>query len=597
MAKKKHTPSAGHSPSLRESFKHLGLRDWNSRRKLPKFLSWPPDVFAFAAWMLRESGAYTKVALHEDPAINLSPSWRPRSEWRAEVRRCGRSWGTNVTAQPPQAVVDAFFLLQHAATATSPAATLSDIATSGIWVALHNLLAIADEACWELGLVTSSTGAIAAKLEDGNKRTAAKGRNAAQPATLATEALSLLAKHLEDQSHEREEPFSSTLCKFVRRDRAIVLPKIHTPQAGLTIRSLSHHLALYTGSEVEALWCPSYPPSVALPSLAKPQPETFNLLVVPHPFTVAAAQFGAVEFPDDPDAKYFSFNHRRGKLTRSALGRLIAEAADRVGRISGLILPEAAISNSESKSLLGASTGTLPGGLDFLVCGVTTKPSARKGVWGKNQALVRMNDGENVREYRQDKHHRWRLTGDQLRMYHITSPLHPEHNWWESIQLPLRKLAFFELGRTCVITVLICEDLARPDPAGDLIRAVGPDLVVALLQDGPQLSNRWPSRFAGVLSDDPGSSVLTVTSLGMCERSRPLQSLASPPSRVIAMWRDPIRGHCEIALPPGHHAAVLTIVKQTSTELSADGRNDGESSTTLTLGSVETLTIPELSGL
>jgi len=53
-----------------------------------------------------------------------------------------------------------------------------------------------------------------------------------------------------------------------------------------------------------------------------------------------------------------------------------------------------------------------------------------------------------------------------------------------------------------VLTVLICEDLARLDPVNDLVRAVGPNLVMSLLMDGPQLTTRWPARYATVLADD-----------------------------------------------------------------------------------------------
>ena len=68
-----------------------------------------------------------------------------------------------------------------------------------------------------------------------------------------------------------------------------------------------------------------------------------------------------------------------------------------------------------------------------------------------------------------------------------------------------RLLYFVTLNRM-TWSVLICEDLARQDPAADLIRAVGPNLVIALLMDGPQLNGRWPARYASVLAEDPGSS-------------------------------------------------------------------------------------------
>ena len=48
-----------------------------------------------------------------------------------------------------------------------------------------------------------------------------------------------------------------------------------------------------------------------------------------------------------------------------------------------------------------------------------------------------------------------------------------------------------------------------------------------------------------MLADDPGSSVLTLTSHGMVERSRPPGRDAS---RVVALWKDPTRGVREIPL-------------------------------------------------
>ena len=42
------------------------------------------------------------------------------------------------------------------------------------------------------------------------------------------------------------------------------------------------------------------------------------------------------------------------------------------------------------------------------------------------------------------------------------------------------------------------------DEVAELIRDVGPTLVVTILLDGPQLATRWTARYAGVLADDPG---------------------------------------------------------------------------------------------
>jgi hypothetical protein len=123
------------------------------------------------------------------------------------------------------------------------------------------------------------------------------------------------------------------------------------------------------------------------------------------------------------------------------------------------------------------------------------------------------------------------------------------------------------------VAVLICEDLARQDPAAELVRAVGPNLVLALLMDAPQLPSRWPARYATVLADDPGSSVLTLTSLGMAALSRPPNVPLRP--RLIALWKDAkSAAPVEIELPPGAAGCVLSLTVQWDEEWTADGRGD-----------------------
>jgi hypothetical protein len=92
---------------------------------------------------------------------------------------------------------------------------------------------------------------------------------------------------------------------------------------------------------------------------------------------------------------------------------------------------------------------------------------------------------------------------------------------------------------------------------------------VAVLLDGPQLTSRWAARYASVLADDPGSAVLTLTSYGMVQRSRPP---GHDPSSVVALWKDPERGTREISLEPGAQGVLLTLVGDRATRRSADGR-------------------------
>jgi hypothetical protein len=103
----------------------------------------------------------------------------------------------------------------------------------------------------------------------------------------------------------------------------------------------------------------------------------------------------------------------------------------------------------------------------------------------------------------------------------------------------------------------------------DLVRRIGPSLVVALLLDGPQLATRWPSRYASVLADDPGSTVLTLTSYGMAARSRPA---GRRPSRVVAHWNSRGDGLREIELAPGATGILLSTRREPTTLWTADGR-------------------------
>ena len=55
----------------------------------------------------------------------------------------------------------------------------------------------------------------------------------------------------------------------------------------------------------------------------------------------------------------------------------------------------------------------------------------------------------------------------------------------------------------------------------------------------------------------------------MVERSRPH---GLPPSRVVALWKDPVRGLREIELEEGAHGVLVTAAVDRTTRHSADGR-------------------------
>src|SRR5262249_40347748 len=153
--------------------------------------------------------------------------------------------------------------------------------------------------------------------------------------------------------------------------------------------------------------------------------------------------------------------------------------------------------------------------------------------------------------------------------YHLGGALHPRVRWWEAMDVPRREIQFIELGDEITLVSLVCEDLAQIDDVAEVIRSVGPTMVITPLLDGPQLPSRWSARYASVLADDPGSTVVTLTSFGMVQRCRPNGREVSP---VVALCKDPVRGTREIRLETGAHGILLTLCGDYLTRRSADGR-------------------------
>ena len=146
----------------------------------------------------------------------------------------------------------------------------------------------------------------------------------------------------------------------------------------------------------------------------------------------------------------------------------------------------------------------------------------------------------------------------------------PKRKWWEFTKVDERSLISYYCQRQDIqVSPLICEDLARQDPVAPVIRALGPNLIIALLLDGPQIKTRWPGRYASLLSEDPGSSVLSITPLGMTMRS---DGTGFPPSRTVGFWSESNGSYRELSLNEGKRAIVLTLEPNRQSQWSADGR-------------------------
>jgi len=125
-------------------------------------------------------------------------------------------------------------------------------------------------------------------------------------------------------------------------------------------------------------------------------------------------------------------------------------------------------------------------------------------------------------DFFQNKHHPWRLDGHQFRQYGLENVFSSENELLESCEINPKDIYFVRFRADLCVCFMICEDIRQPEPIAEIIRHVAPNLIVALLLDGPQIPARWCGTAAKRLSEGCGATVLTVTSSGMVKRSKPL---------------------------------------------------------------------------
>ncbi len=517
--------------SVGEYLAHL-VPGLTARDDLP---NWPPDVFAIAGSLLQRSSTYPRV---------LSGRWPPPghgtlNQWRDRVFQLGWQWRDNWNrsgsfCRPPEELTR-----EWSAVVREWNTSLDEIDEAAS-LAMLNLLAVADEACEFIGFPTA---------------------HGSRPELYSKDAMLAL-----------QTGRWASLGRRVHGSKVSVLPKSHTPQTGFTIRSLSHNLALCLSSEMRPVWR-------AIPVQLVPRSRRLNLLLVPWPRRIEATAFRPVDLAWHEIARtrygYFTYEPPLGEEGRPA--QLVRDLLERVGShgdsVDGVVFPELSLTKTEYNDVLATIAPKQAGepAVRFLLAGALE--STKDGELGKNQLRFDLiqNDGRGVDRFVQSKHHRWQINESQMTRYGLTEEFSRERLYWESIEIRYRDLNILALDPFLTMTVLICEDLARPDPVGDLTRAVAPNLIVALLADAPQLKSRWPGRYAGSLADDPGSSVLTLTSLGMCQLDRYSKPEAK---RTVGLWWQGGGKSEELILPEECDGLLLTLEVGQREEFSADGRSD-----------------------
>jgi hypothetical protein len=497
-----------------------------------RVLEWPPDVFALTNVVLGRAEAFRYA---HAPSWSLS-SLAGLGDGVEDVGRRWSAWAEDRSGRMPEVVAREWSVFRERAEVP-----LEQLAAGGddrVCEALLTLHAIADEACAGLGVALDSSAGEGCVYR-------ARGRE-------------LLA---------RTGSLARIDARFLR-----VLPKVRTPPTG---RPAFSRYACVQGPGIDATWH-------KIPARHRGRDvrsEYVTVLLLPWPLQVRATDFRPVEgsvrrLSKDPYG-FFEFAPAEG-LDLDLLDRVLVAARREAGSVDVVVLPESAV---EERELDDLETVLDAHGVISLMAGVR-QPVRHPDQFPRNWLHIGFNPGlekggplpsegrEPWFHLRQNKHHRWSLDRGQVDQYHLGGVLHPHIRWWEAMDVPRKAIEFVEVAEL-VLVALVCEDLAQNDDVAQLIRSVGPTSVITVLLDGPQLTSRWAARYASVLADDPGSAVLTLSSFGMVERSRPHDREASP---VIALWKDPTTGVREIPLEPGAQAVLLTLCMDRAPRYSADRR-------------------------
>ena len=617
--------------TIRKAISNLGFIDWIRADGSINFsqFSWPPDVFAMTSTILKESGAYLQVArphlIDQDHPFFLS-------SWRKSIEKVAMVWclATPDDKFPPDIVCEQ--LAEIATIIDKPVSYLSSPDLSNMpWLPFAKLLAFADQTCRGVGSVLGAADYSKSEGEPNQNHHHRKYPARSAVSTICMQKIMRSytgsnsesyydepecagdATLLTDEEHSKQfNPV--TLCHRVDPAKAIVLPKMRTSQRGVTIRSLSLYLSLVNGSDVEPHW--HGPSQLLVKNHLRPdgidhdndlnltnkqivnQAGPYNILLYPWPFQIRPSQFRPLpskllELGGRPTKRdrLFEFHPDTGNAIEIAqrIEKLLTKAKRVSDHVHGIVLPEMALCRSDFNRIFNENEFTE---LDFVACGIHEHSCDESLCLSRNYTVIRYRNALGGFAFtEQEKHHRWALDSGQVQMYGLGSSLQTNKLWWEGISLPRRGLNFFSLDSTVAYTVLVCEDLARPDPVADTIRAVGPNLVICLLMDGPQLASRWGARYATVLADDPGSSVITLSSLGMVQRSR-VRSDIHKASRAVALWREPGQSPVEISVAPDAEAVLLSLHITGEKERTIDGRDDRGTATVLRLSAVHQLGLP-----
>lgn len=515
---------------------------------------WPPDLFGAMASLSNLSGAYHHFKFNDASQAERSVDLSKRDV--SSIKKCAKEWAGDDTyfrrgRMHPIAETLWNELIELSDVPVFERKSRSNTAVDW-WKITLKLMLIADQVCESVGFLKPSGEETWIDFVTGEM-------------------------YLKPRFNE-----IFALNSLLNKDACCVAPKSTQPSVGCTLRSLSRNLAITSPQGVaRANW--HFRPDAKFEEQA-----SLNLLLVPFPYDVTSHCF----VPDHKNGDgqgWFSMNQLWLGTEKEDLEKfvqfvdnLILQAERDGSKVGGLVFPELALSaryylrllrmvknhfhlrvfvsgvNHPIKSTAITEVLDTASDIDEILASDVTSERHQDGNYVATFAGYHPNDqmGQWLVSFR-EKHHWWILDEPQIKTYSIGDVLDPDVVWREAIDLHSRSLDVFSISKLLTFTSLICEDLARIDPCQQLLRSIGPNLVFALLMDGPQLHNRWSSRYASVLSEDPGTAVLSLTSKGLINRQN--QSENFEKSNSVALWCDSRGQRKSLNLEDGKHAILLKL--------------------------------------
>lgn len=540
---------------------------------------WPTDLFAVTAHLVYTSGLLTYFDPdpdHIDKSGAYPPCFTVTQAEREECFAAGATWA--VKKSVPGLVTTLWKLLAKACKNPLRASlsTKKGTAAPAWWSAAVKLILIADEACVGLGVRSSPEHPERWMIDQFEIFNAAP----------------FSGKKLRGTTAYRAERQRATFGVFSDPDVGCVQPKSRISSVGCNLRNLTRNAAYipHVGS-VRCHW--QQPIAQKLGEEA----DDLDVLIIPLPFEMRdewIIQDGKSKPEPTKRPKWGNFEIVQGWLEdEQALIELVLNEFKKAlvslktrktaGALNGVVFPEYALTEPLFNKICSLLKKEEPG-LEFAITGSSSNCEGETGnfvltaMWPVDKAEGAPVDDRFLLTSRR-KHHRWKLSPSQIATYDLDAVLPSAvdgSSWWERHTIAQREIHFFHFRRTSVLTSMICEDLARSDPCHDILRAIGPNLLFALLMDGPQKENRWPARYAATLADDPGTSVLTVTSMGLMDRTNKA-GLFPKPAYTVAMWRDETGQTKCLDLEDGSKSILLTLKPYAVEDQTIDGRANAHS--------------------